>query len=290
MPRRFIFKRKFRHRGRAATTIQSAWRRRKRRRQGGLIPRTALANRKAIKKISRSIETNMIENVPATPLTLYGGQYFRPVALTNLGTDTAGNEVVWKPLRGMGKGVNSNQRTGDVVTMKSLSYKIVIKSNAAALADTYNQCGCFIVLDSDPNEPLPAYAASQPNLANSTGGSPWTTVNDGTLMRNQSGFDFAGMSWLNMDRCAGPKKRFKVLKHLQCKVQYGGNGAYKPLHYWKGTIKSKYRIRYNKEDPTAAGTEINPDNQELLFFFYSDSSVVPHPTVQATARFRFKDA
>ena len=274
----------------AASTIQRAWRKRKRRRRGGLVPRTALANRRAIKRLNRSVETNMIENVPATPVTLFGGQYFRPTAITNLGQDTAGNDVVWKPFRGMGKGVNSDQRTGDVITMKSLSYKIVCKSNATMVADTYNRVGCIIVLDTEPHQPIPANVASQPNLCNGSSGSPWNSVNGGTLMRGENGFTNADMSWLNMDRCSGPKKRFKVLKHHKCYLQYGGNGAYKPLHYFKGTLKYKYRIRYTKQDPTVAGTEINPDNQELLFFFYSDSTLVPHPTVSGTCRLRYKDA
>ncbi len=281
--------RRYQRKNRAARTIASAWRARNRRRKGGLIPRTVAANRTAIKKLKNSIENNYIANVLATPPIFFGGQVLRRTSVTNLGEDGLNNQLVWKPWRGMGKGVNSDQRTGDVVTMSSLTYKIQV-TPPANLADSYNEVGCYIVLDTSPNDA----ADSLPNLANGNAVAPaipFASVNKGTLMTGESSFPTAMENFMNMDTVGGTSPRYKVLKHHHCYVQAVGGGAtLMPIKYFTGTLKSPYKVRYEEQDATVPGTEIKPVNQEILFFFYSDSSVSPHPAVQASCRFRFKDA
>lgn len=63
----------FRRRG-AAQTLQRAWRARKRRRRGGLVARTALANRKSIKRINRKIETKYATKHVCAAENNYTGQ------------------------------------------------------------------------------------------------------------------------------------------------------------------------------------------------------------------------
>ncbi len=281
--------RRYRKRNRAQRTIASAWRARARRRRGGLIPRTVKANRQAIKKIKSSIENNYIANVLATPAVQFGGQVLRRTSCTNYGEDGLNNQLVWKPWRGMGKGVNVNQRTGDVVTMSSLTYKIQV-TPPANLADSYNEVGCYIVLDTSPND----NADSLPNLCNGNAVAPaipFGSVNKGTLMTGDSTFPTAMENFLNMDTVGGSSPRYKILKHHHCFVQAVGAGAtLMPIKYFTGTLKSPYKVRYEEQDATVPGTEVKPINQELLFFFYSDSAVSPHPAIQASCRFRFKDA
>ncbi|AXQ66069.1 MAG: putative capsid protein [Cressdnaviricota sp.] len=283
--------RRYGRRNRAQRTIASAWRARNRRRKGGLIPRTVKANRKAIKSIKSNTEINFISNVLATPAVEFGGQVLRQTNLTNTGLDAAsGRNLVWKPWRGMGKGVNSNQRNGDVVTMSSLTYKIKVAPATGALTDGYNEVGCYIVLDTSPNDA----ADSLPNLCNGTAAAPaipFASTNKGTLLTGDSSFQTAMENYLNMDTCAGSSPRYKVLKHHHCYVQPVAAGStLMPIKYFTGTIKSPYKVRYNQQDADVPGTEIKPVDQELLFFFYSDSAVTPHPSVQASCRFRYRDA
>lgn len=286
-----ILRRRQRRTG-AARSIQSAWRRKKRAKTS-LLSRTALANRKAIKSIQRSTETNMIQNVAATGANSYGGQFFRS-AVGDLGQDAAANALVWKPMRGMGEGAASNQRDGEVVTMQSLSYRIEFLATNAVTPipnDAYNRCGVYVVLDTKGGTQGGALAA--PNLC--TGNWSAAAPNGGTLMsvpiQAYGGTD-AFHAWLNRNTCSGPNCRYKILRKHEVVVQpTGQDGAVYPAsRIISGTLKGKYRIRYPKQTSPPSGAELVPSNQEILFFFFSDSTAAPFPTCNGVARFRYKDA
>jgi len=77
-----------RRRGRrkqASSTIQSAWRRRQKRKRGSLLSRTALANRKAIKQIKRDDELKFIGTLRSAPETNFTGQIMQNVEVDNWG-------------------------------------------------------------------------------------------------------------------------------------------------------------------------------------------------------------
>lgn len=259
---------------RSARTIQRGWRARKRRRTGGLVARTALSNRRQIKKINRSIETKMIELVNGTLGNQYSGQYVVRVPVDDTGFDSTGYPLAIKPYRGVEEGTEADERTGDWVKAKSLTYKIYFQAVTGLLAET-NHIGCYIVLDRDPLNPV------VPNLCGMVPG----TLDAGSVLGGNS--QHMWMRFQNMATC-GKTQRFKVLKHIRRHVQTTQNGSInQPSTSVTGTLKLPYNLKYT--DATATIPD-RPLNQELVFLFYSDSNAAPHPNVSMHCRFRFKDA
>lgn len=260
----------------AARTIGRAWRARKRRRAGGLLARTALSNRRALRRLNRSVETKMIDTVPASVGTGYGGQWLASQAVDSRGwlaNVVATPVAVLSPWYGVAQGDGADERTGDYITMKSLTYKI---NFIAANAET-NRVGCYIVLDTQPSN-------SQASLS----GAPAPLASETILDTGPQASGVMPQRFQNMDTCAGPQARYKVLKHIQTRLSKStlgtsGVGPLKPSVIVSGTLKAPYRIRYD-------GTNLLPANQNLLFCFYSDSGVAPHPTFDFRCRFRYKDA
>jgi len=72
-------------RNRAASTIARAWKARQRRKRGGLVARTALANRKAIKSIRRDVELKFCNEAVASSRTNYCGQVLTGLKVDNYG-------------------------------------------------------------------------------------------------------------------------------------------------------------------------------------------------------------
>lgn len=261
---------------RSARSIQRAWRKRRARRSGGLVARTAVRNLRAIKKINRAIETKMIDNVAASVGTDYGGQWLASASVDSNGyfAGVAGTPpAVIMPWYGVAQGDEADERTGNYIQMKSLTYKI----NFIAANGETNRVGCYIVLDTQPG-------VDQPSLAGAPLGTATTTV----LATGAQASGVMPQRFQNLSTCSGPKARFKVLKHIQTRLSKdalgtAGVGPLKPSVLVSGTLKMPYKIRYE-------GRDLLPDNQNLLFMFYSDSGIVPHPTVDFRCRFRFKDA
>lgn len=117
MPYRSGYLGKHRHRGRsrrhASGVIGRAWRKRKARRSGGLVARTALSNRKQIKKLNRGIETKMIEAASCTIANQFSGQAFVRQQVDVNGVEGTGvTPLVFKPFRGLVNGTTSSTITG----------------------------------------------------------------------------------------------------------------------------------------------------------------------------------
>lgn len=283
MPYRSGYLMKHRHRTRArrhaSGTIARAWKKRKQRRRGGLVARTALANRRAIKKSNRAIETNMIELPTATEANQWSGQNMVRIQVDVNGlSSTLATPVVQKPFRELAQGDSSAEREGDWIQCKSLTYKIYVTAVTALLPET-NHCGVLIVLDRDPTNTV------QPNLVGVVPG----TLDQGTLLGGNS--QLPHLRYQNMATC-GKSLRFKVLRHHKVRVQTTATGAvYPPDQTIIGTLKYPYKLKYPADAPAPPPgvTADAPSNQEILFFFYSDSSLTPHPAFSTHMRFRFKD-
>lgn len=255
---------------RSARNIQRAWRQRKRRRAGGLVSRTALSNRRAIANIRRNIETKVIQSVQCTIANRFGGQWLANTTVGNLGTflSLAGTpNAICRPFSGMGNGDLQSQRNGSAVVIKSLTYKILWTA-ATAVA---SRVGVMIVLDRMPTDDPPELTG----VITADG-----VITDGALAPPYLRFQ-------NMNTCSGTGCRFKVLKHLKARVSSTAlNAPSAPTALMAGTLKYKYKLRYD----SAAGS-VEPQNQQLLFVFYSDSTTaLTSPTVQMATRVRFKDA
>lgn len=257
----------------AASSIQAAWRKRNRKKKGGLVVRTAESNRRAINALRKSSEVKVLQRTQAVGPD-YAGQWGRLDAGVD-GTTNLGIQAIVQPWCGLGQGVNFFQRIGDWVTMHSLTYKVQVdcENAVAPLSATHNRVGMIIVLDTDPN------GADAPNL-NATG---TTTPNTGTLLKNVQALQNPQLAYQVLANCGGPSARYKVLKQHRGIVQQQAEGSTRFVSLqWSGTLKGKYKIKYNN-------TETCPTNQRLLMFFYSDSIVAPGPTFTFYTRFRYKD-
>lgn len=255
----------------AAKRIGAAWRQRNRKRKGGLVSRTTQANRRAIKSLKRSIETNMIEDVNANAGNRYSGQWLESTQVDNLGEDTTGLPLVMRPFHGVSEGDGSNERHGDKIKMTSLTYRAEFTATGGIVPDTFNRCGMLVVRDLQPGA-----TAVAPNLQGASGTG---AVNQGTLLTGES--NLGHLLFQNLDT-NGEHGRYKILKHHKCVVQpVSATSVRSPSAVINNTLTLPYTLRY---DGTA------PINQQILFFFYSDSGSVPHPSVQVYCRFRYKDA
>lgn len=253
------------------STISKAWKSKKRTKTS-LAQRTMLANREAIKKLKGTIETNMVESNNATLANRYSGQWFANETVDIKGQNSTNIPLVMRPLRGVVQGTTSADRSGDKVSMNSLTYRVAFTATSGAVPDAHNNCGMLVVLDRCPN-------TQAPNLM---GGAPGGTVPDaGTLLGGQS--SNAYLMFQNLETC-GKDNRYKILKHHKFLIQpVVSSSVSRPIHTINNTLKLPYTIQY------APGGGV-PTNQELLFFFYSSSAVAPHPTVSVYCRYRFKDA
>lgn len=185
---------------RAATTIARAWRARMRRKRGGLVSRTALANRKAIKSIRRNIELKFVNSAVATARTNYCGQILSRVPCDNYGmsqssTDwvsagpaatTLPNPSSYCPLmlnpiviHQAGQPVNSgssvttasteNSRLGNDIVMSHFTAKITMvggsaTENGGAYANVVRKqkLTALLILDREPQKQNPTLSSPAP--------------------------------------------------------------------------------------------------------------------------------
>ncbi len=270
-----------RHSG--ASTIQRAWRARRRRRTG-LVSRTVLANRKTISRLSKRPEIKVIDDhgaipAPPAPGVPWMGQYFRLTANRDGQTTLPTTDAIVKPLYlpqpsvgGAGGTVaQSNQRIGDWVTLRSLTYKVQVNAETGVTAADFNRVGMIIVLDRDPTSPTPNLNGL---VSNDTG-----TLLDGQALE-------AYLKFPKKENCIGKEARYKILKHHRGMVQPQAAGANRmPNLVWTGVIKAPYKLQYNGNvEPKL------PRNQNILMFFYSDSVAFPAPEFQGYCRYRFTDS
>lgn len=262
-----------------AKSIQAAWKKSNAKRKGGLVRRTVQANRRAIKAIKKATETKMLETVEATVANRYGGQFLNSTQVDNLGENTTPLPLVMRPLRGMIRGDTSQQRTGDHVILKSLTYRVEFTATAGLLADTHNQVGMLVVLDKHPGD-----QSNAPNLRGAVGTG---AQNDGTLLDGEGVQPYQLFQYLETN---GLKNRYKVLKQHKFKIQpVAATSVHSPQANITNTIKLNYHIQYDDNPANTAATAGVPVNQEILFFFYSSSAAAPHPAVSVFCRYRYKD-
>lgn len=280
------FRRRYRGRKSAhghASTIQRAWRRRKRRKTG-LVSRTVLANRKTIQKLNKRPEIKVIEDheavaAPPAPGVPWMGQFFRLTANRDGQTTLPTTDAVVKPLYlgnptvggAGGATALSNQRIGDWVTLRSLTYKVQVDAETGVTAANFNRVGMLIVLDRDPTSPTPNLNGV---VSNDTG-----TLLDGQSLE-------AYLKFPKKENCIGKEARYKILKHHRGIVQPQAAGANRmPNLVWTGVIKAPYKLQYNGNNQPKL-----PRNQNILMFFYSDSATFPAPQFTGYCRYRFTDS
>lgn len=264
----------------AASSIASAWRRRKRAKVG-LVQRTVTANRRRLSILSKGPEVK--ENLgstwalPGAAPNQYAGQQFR-TGPNIAGVDSTGVPTVINPLA-ISRGTGPNNRVGTWVKMTSLSYKIQVNCETGALAADSNRVGVIVVLDTAP------LTSPAPNLNA-------TVSNDGTLL-GTGGAAGNTSPWLQFKykgTTTEPDARYKILKHHRGIVQPQAAGSTKFTSLvFHGSIKSPYKFEYPPLSTGIAPDQNLPTNQRILLFCYSDSVVFPAPQFTGFCRFRFRD-
>lgn len=332
MPRRNLRRRFYRsfhgyggrhgHRHGAAARIQSAWRRRKRRRVG-LTARTALANRRAIKRVNKQIETIVATPEEATLANRYVGSWLQGLEVDNAGQSGgapfAMNLLYADPLWSNAAGAQTNRPItgykGRWIQMKSLTLKGCVTAKSDTGAAMYQKTTFILVHDSKPE--------LNPVLVTST-----ATPNDGLLdpqlpavVNNRLDTAFYNLN------TTGKAGRYKVLKRWTVTVsphvdlnsgtvpaisttaggvapnvygntvrpQYdttalGLSKKYPPQVYFSHTIKGNYKL--NMGGKTSGIRFRIPENQNIFLFAFSTNGpgmTNTSPSIQLVSRFRFKD-
>jgi len=149
--------RKFFRRREATSTIQRAWRRRNQRRRGGLVARTAQANRQSIKRINRKIETKYVTKTVARsennytgqqvtwpgvdscgfPNQLAGANALQPATPGTINTTWSSNVCCLRPIC-VANGIGEQQRIGEDINMAWLNIKGSVSAYPSTLNGTSN--------------------------------------------------------------------------------------------------------------------------------------------------------
>lgn len=309
------YRRHHRHRRRshAAGRIQTAWRRRKRR-KFGLTARTALSNRRNINNLKKSIETIVSPPIQATSALRWIGSWLQNLQVNQNGIDNAsGLPFTLLPVYANTVVLNTTLVKGRWVQMKSLTVKGCVTAVSDPGSAMYQRVTFILCHD---NKPVLA-----PVLASST-----ATQNQGLLTPQLPAVanNRLDTAFYNLNT-TGKEGRYKVLKRWHITVsphvalnaytvpaiapapapatfgsvrpaydaaQLGLSKHYPPQVYFSHTIKGKYKFNFGSVGPVAPAAVIKPVNQNLILFAYSTNGpgmTVTNPFIQLSSRFRFKD-
>lgn len=132
----------------AATSISRAWRSRKRRKTS-LISRTAQSNRRQIRRLSKAVETKVLQAEQATPAQQFAGQWSDRVQVDETGQEVGAAIPFAGDLLYCTQGVGQDQRIGAWIQLKSMTmhYCINCPTNMPTPDCWYE---LFVVLDREP--------------------------------------------------------------------------------------------------------------------------------------------
>lgn len=307
MPRKYFAPYRGRHRrynrSTAASTIQRGWKKKLKRRAGGLVSRTALANRRNINAMKKCVETKMISDVQITSTNTgpFSGQFVQNLVVDNVGQDVAAalpysNDL----LGGLAQGTGSKDRIGAWIHLKSITMHYCI----TAPPRTPMQQAHFNILVVHDQEPNAASDLSQLLALQSAAPAPqnWTQL-----------------AFQNLDT-TGKNNRYKLLWRkthvLSAEKLYvsttvppitqeavgdvmrpgyqgdyyvqGGSKEYPLCVYGTKTFKLQYKINYGT-DPTS----VIPENQTIRVFAFQTAPIgwnQPTCRLDYHTRVRFQDA
>ena len=307
MPRKYFApyrgrKRRY-NRSTAASTIQRGWKRKLKRRAGGLVSRTALANRRNINAMKKCVETKMISDVQITSTNTgpFSGQYVQNLVVDAIGQDVAAalpysNDL----LGGLAQGTSSKDRIGAWIHLKSLTMHYCITANARDLTPAAH-FNILVVHDQDPNaasdlSQLLALQSAQPVPSN------WTQLAfqnlDTTGKNNRYKLLWRKTHVLSPESQyivsnSGPMTQAAVGQQMQAPYPsaayvQGQSKSYPMVVYGTKTFKLQYKINYGT-DPTS----VIPENQTIRVFAFQTSPIgynTPTCRLDYHTRVRFQDA
>lgn len=283
----------------AASTISRAWKRR-RRRKTGLLSRTAQANRRAVKKLSKSVETKMIESTQATAANQFSGQFSDNIQLDNRGQEVISALPFFADiLSGMGVGPSSSQRIGSWIQLKSITMKYT--AECLQLGPAF--LTLMLVHDSNP-----ILAGGVTELLSFSGAVPFTNnfLDNSFQNLDQTGKDGRyKILWRKRHRLSEPTNRIAgtpVPPITTTQQAWGGDvqrPQYIPSHLLGAkaypsvvngsvTLKLPYKVNYG-----TGPLSIQPFNQTLRLCGWVTTQTglaVPTTRLQYYIRVRYKDA
>lgn len=276
-----------------------------------LITKATLSNNRAIRRLRGDKSKLMVSDyneAASTSTNGIRGQWAQFTANHRgyIGGGLPTVPAILRPMYGMEKGDGNNQRSGSIVTLKSLTYKVHVKSTSQGTPGLGQNVGFFIVLDRNPT--------ARCNLNGLLSGTNYGTNADslmvspfivgvGTPPVLTAGMVPISLHYQNMTTCSDPNARYKVLRHHHKRVYNDVNSTTGGLSLknevnFSGTIKSAYKIVYQDEDTAAALSTTTfdpkqPQNQSIKFFFYSDAglpgSPSNEPSFYVSCRYRYRD-
>lgn len=289
--------RRRKYRGRAASSIQNAWRAKKRRKIG-LVQRTLMANRNSLRQIKKSVTTKVQQDQQALPANDWDGQYNDNLVVDNDGYETSTNlafspSLLRLPFAGLGG------RVDPWVQMKSLTMKYCITAG-----DRYvnQRVTLMLVLDNDL-------------IGNPSGNVDLAEILDFTGATVGPPANKYDLAFQNLTT-TGHKGRFKILwkkVHMLTtnavidtatvpaitqeavgtvmRPEYENaqwrSKSYAGRQYGSVTIKRPYKLNYGQETTT-----LSPANQTIRLFAFSTAEGATGgagAVIQYYCRFRFKD-
>lgn len=284
-------------RAHAASTISKAWKRR-RRSKTGLVSRTAQANRRAVKRLSKSVETKLIQDTQATPANQFSGQFSDNITVDNRGVDTGSAQVFFADLlSGLAQGAGTQERVGAWIQLTSLTLKYYL----TGITDCPAHFTLMLVHDQRP-----AVQGSLADVLDFTGAAPFVPNAYDMAFQNMSNVGKDGRfkilwkkvhklsdssSWNNVDVVPAitqapsgsvMRPQYTAREWQQQDKQYPS--------YLTGsvTLRLPYKINYGM-----ANASIQPFNQTLrLLAFCTAPPGLPQPDVRMGyyTRVRYKDA
>lgn len=294
----------FRKRGRhsSARSIQNAWRSKKRR-KAGLNQRTMLSNRRAIKKLSKSLETKMVDNNQAAQAVQFSGQYNDNIMVSNTGQETVANIPFAADLLHLSQGVGESQRIGAWIQLKSMTihYCVALPTDRGTVDCWYE---LFVVLDRSPT--LGASLVGAQGLLALTSAAP---APPNKLM----------LAFQNLDE-TGKAGRFKILARRKHRLNSGVSTGFTvpaiapaaaPATFgserdayldavttslakgYPQYINSSINLKLGHKINYGPDTSVQPTNQTIrLFAFQCNPAgyLQPRATLQFYTRVRYKDA
>lgn len=303
--------RRHRRRSRAATSIARGWRRFKQKRKGGLVTRTALSNRRAIKNINRKIETKYVTKTSARSENNYTGQQLAISGVDCLGmpnqilginsnnpnvpgTPNAAwnsNSLCMRPIC-VANGIGEQQRVGEDITMTWLNIKGFVSAYPSSLNGTNATTGVnwadrsqrqrmriVVVLDTQP----------VPWKSNGTPGTYQPAQSPGYLYN----LDFPILNYPALPVALGPKNR-EYLRGLD-KAPFGAQGADTSQDPWSQSYFENNFVQSKNGNKTARFKVLKTLTLDLAqpSADYSTSSVPSRRnfsmTIKAPYRFHFSD-
>lgn len=295
-------KRRRRYPHTAASSIQRAWRAKKRR-KAGLNQRTMLSNRRAIKKLSKSLETKMVDDNQAASAVQFSGQYNDNIMVDNTGQETVAGIPFAADLLHLPQGAGEKQRVGAWIQLKSMTihYCIALPTNRGTVDCWYE---LFVVLDRSPTLGASLVGAQGLLALESAAPAP-----SNKLM----------LAFQNLDE-TGKAGRFKILARRKHRLNSGVTtgftvpaitpaappatfGSARPAYLDAVTtglskgypqyINSSINLKLGHKINYGPDTSVQPTNQTIrLFAFQCNPAGYTQPlaTLQFYTRVRYKDA